>query len=154
MLLEKVRLHNSLNGFRFSAAEFGGVALVLTPFAAYYWTTGRWAIAMVATGIIANALPVALAALRSLRAGEPKVGWAALCDPGVRALLRSDQPHLLADTVTITVCTLVPFLPGARSPPKHRTLISPPRPTPREDPFVLAGLVEDWLVREWANMLT
>ena len=113
MLIEKVRLHNTVNGFRFSAAEFTCVALVLCPFAVYYWVVGRWGLALIATGIIANCLPVVVLAARSLRDGEQAIGWRRLRDLDVRTRLGTDHPRLLADTFAIVACTLVPFLGAA-----------------------------------------
>ena len=112
ILLEKVRAHNALNGFRFIAVEFGVIALVLAPFAVYYWAAGRWALAFISTGIIANCLPIVFAALRSLRAGEPGSRSDRLRDR-IRARRRSDQLHADMDTITIALCTLVPFLGAA-----------------------------------------
>lgn len=110
MLLEKIHVHNRLNGYWFSAVEFGVLALVATPFALYYWAVGRWALAVIATGILANSVPPTISAVRSLSAHQSALGWRGLRDPAIRSQIRSEQPHLFADTITITVCTLVPFL--------------------------------------------
>lgn len=109
MLLTKIETHNRLNGYRFSAFEFGGIALSVGAFAAYFWAVGRWPPALVATGIAPNRLPVVRTALCSWVRHDSAIGHRSLRDPATRAEVGAAHPHLLLDTLMLTVLTLLPF---------------------------------------------
>jgi len=111
VLLERIEVHNRLNGYRFSAAEFAVIAVLVTPFAAYYLVHGRFVAGLIALGIIVNCLPVVVTALASVRRADVRAeGWRGLRDPSVRERVQAEHPHLLLDTLLITSCVLLPFV--------------------------------------------
>lgn len=102
-----IRDHNRLNGFVFSAIEFGLVATLLGGFAIAYLVQSQWIPAVVAGGIAVNCLPTVVLAVRAKVTDETQVGWRALRESPHQ--LRLERPHMLAGTLTIVGLTLVPF---------------------------------------------
>lgn len=107
-LAGKIRDHNIFNGFLFSAGEFGLVVVATGLLAIVYALRGQWAFSGVCFGIALNALPTVALALQARRQGVPAMGWSGV--HAHRAQLRTERPQLLADTLTITILTLIPFL--------------------------------------------
>lgn len=105
----RIRNHNSYNGFVFSAAEFGGIAILVGSYAVYFWAVHRWLPAVVATGIAVNCAPVALLAIIARQRRERAIGWSGLQDPRIRREIAQRSPHLLFDTLGIATLTLIPF---------------------------------------------
>lgn len=106
----RIRDHNRYNGTMFSALEFGVVALTAGGFGIAYAVAGRWVLAAVGIGIAVNCVPTVAWAIAARRAGEPEIGWRGLRDPAVREAIRRTHPHLLRDTLLITVCTVLPYV--------------------------------------------
>ena len=106
-----IQRHNRINGVKFSVAEFGGIGLFIGTFGAYYIIHGRFALAATATGITLNCLPVVVLGLRQLaqdRANGKPIG--SFWDPRAREQHRRENPHMLRDTLALTVGTLLPFV--------------------------------------------
>jgi len=106
-----IHRHNLLNGVVFSVVEFGLIAGVIGAFAVYYLFHQRIGMALIAGGTALNCVPVVLDGLRELwkrRAGSETVG--SFWSKDAREKHRKENPHMLRDTVALTIGTLVPFL--------------------------------------------
>jgi hypothetical protein len=118
-LLTKIEDHNRYNGFLFAAIEFGSIAAVTAALAIYFAAVQRWPAALIAAGLAANCTPVAFLALRSGRRGDPQIGYAGLANAKVRQQIGAAHPHLLRDTLTITVLTLIPYAAALKMLAEH-----------------------------------
>ena len=107
-----IQRHNRLNGLLFSVVEFGFIAVFVGAFAIYYISHRRTVMALIALGITLNCVPVVVYGLRQLaharRSGT--VSGSYLWDKSSRAQLRRENPHMLRDTLTLTMGTLLPFV--------------------------------------------
>ena len=112
-MVRRIRDHNRLNGLRFSVGEFGLFALIVAPLVAYYALAARWLPAAIWLGIGVNCLTVVLLGVQALRRHEASVGHRGLRDPARRAAIARDYPHLMRDTLLITVTALLPFVLAA-----------------------------------------
>jgi hypothetical protein len=110
MMRDIIKRHNRLNGVPFSTIEFGLIALLIGTFATYYTLNHRVLSGLVAWGITLNCLPVVVYGARawrdSRRSGE-RIGsyW----DRRFRKQHERENPHMLRDTLVLTLATLVPF---------------------------------------------
>lgn len=110
-MIERIEVHNRLNGYAFVIVEFVLVVALIGGFGAYYATHGRALEAVIALGIAANALVIVLLCLRSVWRGERGVGLRRLyTDPAVKRQVMLANPRLTADTMLITGAVLVPFI--------------------------------------------
>ena len=109
-MLNKVKSHNEVNGFRFSAGEFSLMALVIAPFGIYYFAHGRPFAGLVAAGIVANTVVVAALSLHALFSGQKDIGVSRWFDKDGRAMIASRFPNMTRDTMILTVVTLLPFV--------------------------------------------
>lgn len=109
-MIERIKVHNQLNGFRFSVIEFGIFILLIAPFAGYYLIHARWLFAVISLGIMLNGIPIVLYGMQALRDHVPSGRQQALLDPQQRALIHQSHPRLLGDTLLIVVSILLPFV--------------------------------------------
>jgi len=109
-MIQRIRTHNLLNGIKFSIAEFVIIALLISPFAIYYILHAKVIFALVSVGLILNCLTVAALGLRQWFGKEQGIGWRGLLDKKERARIDRANPHLLKDTLLITVTALVPYV--------------------------------------------
>jgi len=106
-----IERHNRLNGFMFSVIEFGLVAVFVGAFGTYYLIHRRWGLAFIGWGITLNCVPVFLYGLRRLaQAGAKGQSISSYySDKGSRKQLRRENPHMLRDTMVLTIGTVLPF---------------------------------------------
>ncbi len=109
-MIQRIKTHNVLNGIKFSIAEFVIIPGVLSPFAIYYVTHAKVEFAFISVGIILNCLTVAAFGLRQLVSKEKGIGLRKLLDKQERDNIAHANPHLLKDTVIITVTALAPYV--------------------------------------------
>lgn len=106
-----IQRHNRLNGLAFSIIEFGLIALFIGAFATHYLLHHRAVMAMIASGITLNCVPVVVLGLRQLgrdRATGKPIG--SFWDSKARERHRRENPHMLFDAMVLTVATLLPFV--------------------------------------------
>ena len=106
-----IQRHNRLNGLAFSIVEFAFIALLIGAFAAYYLLHHRFVMAFIGWGITLNCVPVAVIGLRQWaqdRASGAPAG--SFWDRRAREQHRRENPHMLRDTMILTVGTLLPFV--------------------------------------------
>lgn len=109
-MIDRVQVHNRLNGYRFVAVEFGVIAAVTAAFAVAWIARGSWLLAAVAAGIFVNSAVIVGAAVRSIFRGERGVGiWKVYTDPGTRRAVVAEHPDLSSDTAMVAVAALIPF---------------------------------------------
>jgi hypothetical protein len=106
-----IHRHNLLNGVAFSIVEFALIAALTGAYGTYYLLHHRLAMAATGWGIALNCLPVVVEGFLQLRerrvSGEkPGSFW----DKAARAKHRKENPHMLRDTLALTLTTLIPFL--------------------------------------------
>lgn len=102
---------NRLNGVTFSIIEFGLVALFVGAFAAYYVAHRKVVLAVISWGITLNCVPVVVYGIRQLahdRATGNRSG--SFWDKKERDRHKRENPHMLRDTLVLTVATLLPFV--------------------------------------------
>lgn len=109
-MIDRIKIHNQVNGYRFSVIEFGLFILFVAPIAGYYLIHARWLLAGIAFGIILNGLPIVIYGSMSLRDHAPAGKQQAILDPQQRAAIRQNHLHLLGDTMLIAVSILLPFV--------------------------------------------
>lgn len=109
-MVERILAHNRLNGLLFSLIEFGLFSLLVAPFAVYYGLHGRWVLFAICVGVICNFLTIVTFAARSLKSGEKSVGHRKLLRREERVEIAKQYPHLMTDTLTLTVTSLLPFV--------------------------------------------
>ena len=107
-----IQCHNRLNGLVFSIVEFGCIALFVGAFAAYYLVHRRWAMASIGWGITLNCLPVVIYGLRQLRQAKIRgqTTGSYYSDRQAREQHRRENPHMLRDTLVLTLGTILPFV--------------------------------------------
>ena len=109
MFLAKIKSHNYINGFIFSAIEFLIAAAVILPFFIYYLTHGRVLYAYVAGGLILNFLVIVFFAAYSIYKKEKSIGLSFYFDKEKRNNVSEKNPHLLSDTLVLCLGILIPF---------------------------------------------
>ncbi len=92
-MIRLIRLHNMLNGLRFSVIEFLVMAVIVMGFAIYIASTGAIIFTIALVGGGANCLVVAAVGIRSLQAGEEDRSLAATFSPSSRARILEEHPH-------------------------------------------------------------
>jgi len=110
VLITKIRAHNEVNGFLFSAVEFALMSIVILPFGVYYFLHGRVEAGMIATGIVANCVTIIAFAVHSMSAGHQDLGIMNWFHKKGRHTIASRYPTLSQDTLVLTVATLIPFV--------------------------------------------
>ncbi|HVM49313.1 MAG TPA: hypothetical protein VMU04_14885 [Candidatus Acidoferrum sp.] len=110
-MLDIIQRHNRLNGLIFSIVEFGFIAVLVGAYATYYLLHTRLVMAVVAWGITLNCVPVVVIALRQLAHDRASgTSMVSFRDKKAREQLRRENPHMLRDTLTLCVGTLLPFV--------------------------------------------
>jgi hypothetical protein len=109
MILEKIRSHNYINGFKFSAIEFLLAALVIAPFFIYYLGHSKWLQALFSGGLILNFLTITFFAYSSLLKKEISIGWRFYLDSNLRKSIGKEYSHLTKDTLVLCIVMLIPF---------------------------------------------
>jgi hypothetical protein len=109
-MIHIVRIHNYLNGFKFSTYEFILSSLIVLPFSFYYLTHNNFLYGLVSLGLIANFLIIVLFALQSIRRNEKDIGIKKLFKKERRGPIHEEYPNL--DTMTLVLCItlVIPFL--------------------------------------------
>jgi hypothetical protein len=106
-----IKRHNRLNGVTFSTIEFGLIALFVGAFASYYIIHQRVLMALISSGITLNCVPVVvygIRAWRDSRASGERIG--SFWDKNARKQHQLENPHMLRDTLLLTLATLLPFV--------------------------------------------
>ncbi len=109
MLTEKIKTHNYINGFIFSALEFIVVAIVILPFCIYYIIHVRVLLAAIAVGLIVNCLTISAFAILSIQKKEKSIGLKFYFDPELKKKAGISEQHLLKDTIILCAALLLPF---------------------------------------------
>ena len=107
MLTPKIRAHNYINGYIFSAIEFILAASIILPFFVYYLLHGRILLAGISFGLILNFIMVVSFALASLWRKEESIGWAFYLDAKVRRQVAQENPNLQSDTLILCMALLM-----------------------------------------------
>ena len=110
MLIDKIKAHNEVNGFVFSAAELCLVALCSAPFGVYYLLHGRRFAGLIAMGIAANALTIAALSLQGLWSGQKDIGLSKWFNKEGRPAMASRFPNMTTDTMVVAFVTMLPFV--------------------------------------------
>lgn len=106
-----IQRHNRLNGVTFSIVEFGLIAMFSGTFATYYLLHHKAVMAIISWGITLNCVPVVVYGIRQLahdRANGIRIG--SFWDKKTRDRHKRENPHMLRDTMLLTVGTLLPFV--------------------------------------------
>ena len=93
-MIEVVREHNRLTGYRFVIVEYALVGLVLGLLSAYYLAVGRLLDGLVWLGIVINCGVIPVLAIGDLRAGAADVGLLPLRNKAVRDSVAREHPRL------------------------------------------------------------
>ena len=109
-MIQRIKTHNVLNGIKFSIVEFVIIALLISPFAIYYILHAQIIYALVSEGLTLNCLTVVAIGLRQLGRKEKAIGWQKLADKQERDRIARANPHLIKDTMIITITALVPYV--------------------------------------------
>ncbi len=109
-MINKIRLHNYLNGSTFSMIEFLIVILLLLPFMAWYFLHGRLLYGIAALGIILNSAVIVAFAANSLIKKEKDLGLRKLFNRKVRIDISNQYPHMQRDTYVLSISILLPFV--------------------------------------------
>jgi len=109
MFLERIKSHNYINGFTFSAVEFLFAALVIAPFGIYYVTHGKVFNACIAGGLVLNFLTIVFFAVNSSFKGEKSLGLSFYLNREKRKEVARTYPHLTTDTFILCIGMLIPF---------------------------------------------
>ena len=125
-LLQMIREHNRLNGFRFVIIELFVVALAALFISVSGVLHGRWPVALIGTGIAANAVAVIAIAVAQMRDHEQSEGLLKLRSSQFRADIGQKYPKLSSHTVVLLVSILIPFLLVAL------LYVQRPRPQPKK----------------------
>jgi hypothetical protein len=105
-----IREHNTLNGLRFSALEYGVVGAGLGLLTAWYVLAGRWLEAIGWFGIVANCAVIVVIAVHAIRAGEADFGIFPMRRAEFRERIARDHPGLNGHTTVLVLGSLVPYL--------------------------------------------
>ncbi|MBW4061014.1 hypothetical protein HJC99_00350 [Candidatus Saccharibacteria bacterium] len=109
MFIAKVKSHNYINGYWFSAIEFSLASFVVAPFSYYYLAHNRIIFGILSIGLIMNFLVIVGFAVESIIQGERGLGMAFYRDRRVREKIASQYPYLGRDTIMLCVGFLIPF---------------------------------------------
>jgi hypothetical protein len=109
-MIEIVREHNLLNGYRFTIAEYGLVGAGLGLLAAYYGAAGRYLDALVWLGIVVNCAVIAILALDALRSGATDPGMLPMRRGSFRDSVAREHPRLARRTLVLITVGLLPYL--------------------------------------------
>jgi hypothetical protein len=109
-LLQMIRDHNRLNGFRFVIIEFSLVTLAVLFISLGGVLHGEWPVALIGAGIAANAAAVIAIAVAQIRDHEESEGLLKLRLSQYRADIGRKYPHLSSHTVIFLVSILIPLL--------------------------------------------
>ncbi|HEU4966854.1 MAG TPA: hypothetical protein VFT53_05255 [Candidatus Saccharimonadales bacterium] len=110
MIIERIKRHNTVNGFMFSFVEFALITLLIGGLGVYALLRSRTLVGAACLGIAANGFPVMFYSLRSLRAREKAIGLGNWMRASGRSLIAERYPETPVDTTVIVVATAVPFL--------------------------------------------
>jgi hypothetical protein len=106
-----IERHNRINGITFAIVEFGLIALFIGTFATWYLLHRKVVMAIITWGITLNCVPVVVYGFRQLahdRATGNRSG--SFWDKKAREQHKRGNPHMLRDTMLLTVGTLLPFV--------------------------------------------
>lgn len=109
MFTERIRRHNTVNGFLFSSSEFALVALLTGSFSIYTLSVGKIFIGAVELGIALNCLPVIFYGVRSIVRKEKCIGVAGWFHAATRTEIANKYPETSMDTAALVAATVIPF---------------------------------------------
>lgn len=109
-VIERIRVHNQINGTRFSTLEFAFACLAALFIAVAFLLQGRWLIGVLGCGTAANCSVVAGFGWVSWICGDRGRRVRDLLKPDVRHAVRAEHPRLLTDTLLIAASALLPFV--------------------------------------------
>ncbi|GEM_PF-2795750 len=110
MIVDRIKRHNIINGFKFSFVEFALIALLIGGFGIYALVLGKLPIGIVGVGIAANCAPVMFYSFRSLISKDKSIGFMNWLDGKGRSSIAKRYPETSVDTLVIVLATLIPFL--------------------------------------------
>lgn len=109
MLIARIRRHNEVNGFLFTAIEFALISICILPFGVFYFLHERVEAGLVVTGIVANCLTTIAFAVYSMWAGHEDLGVMNWFNEKGRLIIASKYGNLNQDTLILTIATVIPF---------------------------------------------
>lgn len=108
-MIRRIQSHNIVNGVAFVVCEFALIVLVVTPFGVIWAFKREPLYALVAAGIVANALCMVALGVQAWRAGERGSSLRLLFNRAHRTRLLREHPRMSEDTFAISLGTLIPF---------------------------------------------
>lgn len=108
-MIERIRVHNHLNGTRFSTLEFGFASLAALLIALAFVLHGSWLPGVLAVGTAVNCSIVAGFGATSWIRGDHGHRMRELLRSDVRRTVGAEHPRLLTDTLLLAASALLPF---------------------------------------------
>jgi hypothetical protein len=112
-VIDIIREHNMLNGYRFALVEYGALVVGLSALVAYYFAAARWLDAAVWLGIVANSLTIAVSAAAAIRSGAVDHGTLPMRRRAFRDAVARHHPGVGRRTSLLIVIQCIPFLLAA-----------------------------------------
>lgn len=109
-MIGRIKAHNTLNGFRFSIAEFSLFTLLVFPFGLYYLLHHRLALALIALGLVCNFSMMIVFGIGSVMRKAEGGSLNDLLNGRKREESDRRHPGLFMDTLLLVVASLIPFL--------------------------------------------
>jgi hypothetical protein len=109
-VLQRIKRHNEVWGFRFCAGEFVLASLLILPFTVWYLAHGKYLYGVIGMGLITNFLVVVVLALQSLHRGERDRGILQFFNKQLRGDIHAAYPRLDAETAVLCVAVILPFV--------------------------------------------
>ena len=109
-MIGRIKLHNSINGFIFSVAEFSLFTLVILPFCFYYFLHKNLTLAFTTLGLICNFSMIIIFGIRSILRKEKGGSIKDLLNKTKRDAISQQYPNLSTDTLILVFTLLIPFL--------------------------------------------
>lgn len=110
LLIQRIKEHNYLNGFKFVIAEFGIFILIILPFTLYYLLHNNFIFGVIGLGLIANFMVVLVFAVGSVLRKETSVGINKVYSKKYREEINQKYPQLTNDTFILFAALIIPFI--------------------------------------------
>jgi len=135
-MVDIIREHNRLNGYRFALIEYGALALGLSALVVYYLAAARWLDAAAWTGVVVNSLIIAGSAAASIRSGAVDDGTLPMRRRAFREAVGREHPGMGRRTSLLMVTQCVPFLLAATATAERLAIAAGPtgRVPPDQEP--------------------
>lgn len=109
-MIARITSHNTLNGFRFSVAEFSLFTLLVLPFGLFYVLHQKWPLALIALGLVCNFSMIIAFGVGSMMRQEQGGSQRDILNRRKREAIDRRHPRLFLDTMLLVATLLIPFL--------------------------------------------